>query len=200
MAPDPAETATDGSSAGSGYRVPKGTRFPGACVKCGRPDGLTAQRKTFSYVSPTVYVAFSFGCVGMVVGAFFYFLARKTMDLTIPTCSRCRQVWDRASRWPPMFFAGSLVATLVATISAWKAATDRLWLPMCVGLAATLLGTFALHSRSRKSSLWAKSIDESAAVIVGIHPTVVAELRRPARSNVIACAAVSDSDRSLNVT
>lgn len=167
----------------AGYTVPKRTRFPGVCVKCGRPDGLTARRRTFSYVSPTIYIAFTFGCVGMVLGGFFYLVTRRTMEVTVPTCSTCEAAWDRASRRTIMFFAGSLVATLFGSVLVWKVDADLVWLPI-FGLAANIVGSMALHTSGRKKKLWAKNIDETTATLVGIHPAVVALLAAGADSSI----------------
>jgi hypothetical protein len=163
-----------GGGVRAGCRVTRGTVFPAVCVKCGRADGLAPRRRQFSYVSPTIYIAFTFGCIGMILGAAFYLATRRTMAFTVPTCSACGAAWARASRRSPIFFAAALVATVVAS-AAWKVDADRLWLPI-VGLLATVLGTMAVHAKGRKHQLWAKSIDETTATLMGIHPAVVAAL------------------------
>jgi hypothetical protein len=97
------------------------------------------------------------------------------MELTVPTCSRCAAAWGRASRRPLIFFAGSFVATLGASGLAGKLDADRLWLAI-VGLLVTIIGAMVVHSRGRKDILWAESMDETTAAVVGIHPAVVAAL------------------------
>ena len=136
------------------------------------------RHRRFSYVSPTIYIAFTFGCVGMILGAVFYFATRRTITFRVPTCSACDLGWARASRRPVIFFAGSLLTTLVASM-VWKINVDRLWLPL-VGIAATVLGTMAVHSSGRKHQLWATEIDEKGATLAGIHPAVVALLEASA--------------------
>lgn len=169
------------AGAAAGYRVPRGTKFPEVCVKCGRPEGVATRRRRFSYVSPTLYVAFTFGCVGMILGAVLYIVTRRTMTFGIPTCSTCSQGWERASRWPVIYFVGSLLTTVVASF-VWKVDLDRLWLPV-VGVAATVFGTMAIHSIGRKHQLWATGIEEKYATLAGIHPAVVDVLQASADLN-----------------
>lgn len=161
-----------------GLRVPKRTKFPGLCVKCGRTEGLVTRKRTLSYVTPSLYVAFCFGCVGMVLGTVFYFVARKTVELTMPTCPSCAEAWSRASRRPFLFLAGSIVVTMIVSGLVWKLDADRVWMPLCAGLLAVTIGPIALHFRGRKDRVWATGIDDAAATLAGLHPDVVAALEK----------------------
>jgi hypothetical protein len=129
-----------------------------------------------------VYVGLSFGCVGMVVAAVFYFLARKSMVLTVSTCGPCERAWAHAERMPRLFFAGASVVTMVVTLIAWKLGVDRLVLLFCIGLGVIVLGTFALHAKGRAHRVWAKTMDTSSGILLGVHPNVVGLTQPPATS------------------
>lgn len=172
-----------GGSVGAGFTVRKRTKFPRVCVKCGAKEGLIARRRTFAYVPFAIYVAFLFGCVGMVLGIVLCLAARKTMELTVPTCSRCAIAWDQAARRPIFFFAGSLVATLAGSGLVWSLDAGRLWLPLGAGVLLMSIGPIALHFSGRQNKLWANNIDETSATLMGLHPAVTAglEARRSRR-------------------
>lgn len=168
---------------GQGYRVRKRVKFPSVCVKCGAKEGLIARRRTFAYIPYAIYVAFLFGCVGMVLGAFLCFAARKTIVLTVPTCSRCAIAWDQAARRPILFFAGALVATLAGSGLVWNLDAAPVWLPLGAGGLIMSIGPIALAFRGRQNRVWVNNLDETSATLMGLHPAVIAELEaRRARS------------------
>lgn len=174
-----AVTISDSPQRGSlvpGYTVRKRTKFPSVCVKCGAKEGLIARRRTFAYIPYAIYVAFLFGCVGMVLGVFLCLVGRKTIVLAIPTCSRCAIAWDQAARRPIFFFVGSLVATLAGAGLVWNLDAGRLWLPLGAGVLLMSIGPIALHFRGRQNKLWVNSLDETSATLMGLHPAVIAEL------------------------
>jgi hypothetical protein len=170
MTPEPSDEGGD-----AGYQVRKRTQFPLLCVKCGTKDALLTRRRTLTYVPSALYVAFCCGCVGMILGAVLYLLTRKTMDLTLPTCSSCEAAWERAARRPILFLVGSLLATVVAS-GLVSMGGYSLWLPLGVGVVATTVGPIALDAMGRKDRVWAKQMDETKVTLVGIHPAVTSEL------------------------
>lgn len=170
--PDPPESG----SAEPGFKVRKRTKFPCVCVRCGAKEGLSARRRTFAYIPPSIYVAFLFGCVGMVLGIVLCLAARKTTDLTVQTCPRCAAAWDRASRRPILFFAGSLVATLAFSGLVWILDQTQIWLPLVLGVVATGIGPIVLHFSGRKDRVWVTQLDETTVTLMGLHPTAIAEL------------------------
>jgi hypothetical protein len=170
--PDSAELG----SVDSGCKVRKRTKFPELCVRCGAAHGLIARQRTFAYIPHSIYVAFLFGCVGMVLGIVLCLAARETTQLTVPTCARCARAWDRAVRLPIFFLAGSLLTTFAASGLVWALDADRMWLALGVGGLITSVGPIALHFRGRKDRVWAKNIDETTATLMGLHPAVIAEL------------------------
>ena len=180
--PNPADAspATHDSDYGGdvepGVKVKKRDKFPPACVKCGAKGGLITRRRTFVYVPKAIYVAFLFGCVGMVLGLFLCVASHQRTDLTVSTCSKCTAAWSRATRLPIVFFAGSLVATLAASWLVWLSDADLIWLPLVVGLLVAGIGPIAVHVGGRKHRVWARTIDETSVTLVGVHPEVVAAL------------------------
>ncbi len=128
------------------------------------------------YVPKSLYVAFLFGCVGMVLGLFLCVIARETTDLTVWTCPKCTAAWRRASRLPIIVLAGSFAAAAAASWIVWVLDADRVWLPVAVGLLALSIGPIATHVAGRKNRVWARDMDKTSVTLVGVHPQVVAEL------------------------
>lgn len=173
----PHESSDDGGGE-VGHEVRRRTQFPQLCVKCGATDSLLTRRRTLTYVPPSLYVAFLFGCGGMLLGAVLYLATRKTMELTMPTCSRCEAAWERASRRPVLCLVGVLLATVLLS-GLLSAAGYSIWLPLGAGVVAASVGPIALNGMGRKDRVWAKQMDDTKATLVGIHPAVTAELITP---------------------
>lgn len=150
--------------------VSKMAPLPHVCIKCGTRDGVTLQKRKFTWVSPWVYLL---AIVSVLIAAIIAAILQKRGELWVPLCAACKSRWTMATLMIVMTVLAIIPAiALPAIIGSNIGGGDSTAILIVFAILLWLVSVVVVSVFvARPRTVFPKKIDDYLITLRGVHPT-----------------------------